>query len=307
MVKPVLSIIIVSFNTEELTRQCLTSLFQADKRLDFSGKPQGEEKIPAEIIVVDNNSTDGTRRYLFSLKKKIPSLRLLLNPENVGFGRANNQAMKVARGEYFLLLNSDTIIPEAAISQTLLWLSSHPEVDLVGCKLLNKDGSLQLSAGRFPTLGRVFLTLFLDHFLRNKAMMFSPAKICFVDWVMGAFMLLRRDVFRQTGGFDEKIFMYTEELEWCFRIKKAGFQIAFYPNAKIIHLGGGSSGGKKTNSIINIYRGFVYFYRKHYSPFSLVVLKLMLKVKAKLAILIGKIFANEYLVETYQKALAVIK
>jgi len=306
MIKPILSIIIVSYNTENLLKDCLKSIFKNDKRLDFTGKdinPKDEEKIPAEIIVVDNGSTDGSRKYLKKLQNE--NCKIIFNRKNLGFGQANNQGMKMARGEYILLLNSDTIIPEAAISQTLIWLSSRPEYDLVGCKLLNKDKSLQLSAGRFPFLRKVFLTLFFDHFNQDKAVMYSPNKISEVDWVMGAFMLLRKEVFRKTSGFDPEIFMYMEEVEWCYRQKKAGFRTGFYPNAKIIHIGRGSSkDNDKGKPIISIYRGLVYFYKKHRPGWELFILKLMLKIKALSAMFLGIILKNEYLKNTYRQALA---
>ena len=133
---PTLSIIILSFNTKNILRDCIESIIKNDKRLDFSGKKidsNNEQLMPAELIVVDNGSKDGSVEYLKSLKQgKISNLKLIFNKKNLGFGRANNQAMKNSGGEYILLLNSDTIIFDASISQTLYWLSTHPEYDLVG-------------------------------------------------------------------------------------------------------------------------------------------------------------------------------
>jgi GT2 family glycosyltransferase len=330
MPKPTLSIIIVSYNTKDLLKQCLESILANDRRLDFAGKSadsQAEEQIPAEIIVVDNASTDGSKKYLKSkmlkLKTNVKSknsknshqtsvikhqtlsvrLQAIFNKKNLGFGRANNQGMAIAQGEYFLLLNSDTIVKDCAISQSLLWLSSHPEFDLIGCRLLNTDGTRQPSVGKFPLLANVFWMLFLD-WLPFRRVMFSPKNVERVDWVMGAFMLLRRDVFRKTKGFDEKMFMYMEEVEWCYRINKRGLVIGFYPNAKIIHIGRGSSQGGRRLPIVSIYKGLVYFYRKHRSPVELWCLRFMLKLKAILLILLGTLLGNDYLKKTYREALA---
>jgi len=302
MIKPILSIIILSYNTKGVLEDCLTSIVRHDKRLNFSGKSlraDQEEIIPAEIIVVDNGSTDGSREMI---NDQWPMVKLIVNKNNLGFGKANNQGMRKARGEYFLLLNSDTLLEEGAISQVVFWLSSRSEFDLVGCKLLNLDKTSQPSTGRFPNLINSFSMLFLDHLLKKQLIMDSPKEIKKVDWIMGACMFLRKDVFRQTKGFDEKIFMYMEEVEWCYRIKQAGFEVGFYPNAKIIHLGGASSTSGRTAPIINIFKGLIYFYKKHYSKTSLFILKLMLKLKAGSSWLLGIISGNEYLKKTYHQA-----
>jgi len=299
--KPTISIVIVSYNTKRLLESCVSSLFKHDRRLDFSGKkisPGDEESIPAELIIVDNASADGSANYIKGLARR-KSVAAVLNKKNLGFGQANNQGMRLAKGEYILLLNSDTIINQAAVSQTLFWLASRPEYDVVGCRLLNKNKTLQPSVGNFPHLSNVFSMLFLD-WLGKKAMR-SPGNIVLVDWIMGAFMLLRTSAFRQTSGFDKNIFMYMEEVEWCYRLKQAGHRIAFYPNASIIHIGGAST-KNKTPKILNIYRGLIYFYRKHKGGFQLALLKLMLKIKAGLVIVLGTIISNEEIRDTYRQA-----
>jgi len=302
--KPTLSIIIVSFNTKKLLKDCLNSILKYDKRLDFSRKEiktSEEELIPAEIIVIDNHSQDGSKEWLKAWEKKSPGFKVIYSSENLGFGKANNLGMKKAQGEYFLLLNSDTLLTQSALSQTLFWLSSHPEYDLVACRLLNKDQSFQVNTGRFPHLRNAFIMLYLDHLFKKQLIMDSPQSVKGVDWVMGAFMMLKKDVFRQTKGFDEQIFMYMEEVEWCYRIKKKGFRVGFYPGASLIHLGGASS-PSRTEPILQIYQGLVYFYKKHYSKASLFILKLMLKVKALGSWFWGVIKSNEYLKKTYRQA-----
>jgi len=327
--KPILSIIIVNYNTKKLTQQCLKSLIRNDRRLDFGNRetgPNQEEIIPAQIIIIDNASTDGSKKMLTKFKKQMEinrnmqsstakyietgrnmpvagnNFKVIFNKKNLGFAKANNQGAKIAEGEYILLLNSDTIVKEGAISQSLLWLSSHPERDLLGIKLLNLDGTIQASVGKFPSLKAVFFMLFLDRISGGRSMS-SPAKTTSVDWVMGAFMLMRREVFTKSKGFDENFFMYMEEAEWCYRLKKMNFKIGFYPYAKIIHLGRGSAKTGRVKPIINIYRGLIIFYKKH-KPAQLPILKAILAIKAAISWSIGLIIKNEYLKKTYHQALA---
>lgn len=308
--KTTLTIVIVNYNTKGLLEQCLNSLKKNEKRLVFDDKAidaGNEELIPAEIIIVDNASQDGSLDYLKKLKKsnKFPNLSLILNKKNVGFGQANNQAMSKAKGEYIFLLNSDTIIKESAISQLLFWLSNHPEFQLAGCKLLNADSTTQPSAGYFPTVKKVFEMIFFDRMKGQMQSMYSPKETQEVDWVMGAAMMVRKYVYQETRGFDPKIFMYMEEVEWCYRINKLGYKIAFYPFAKIYHLGRGSSKGNRTDPIINIYRGIIYFYKKHHSLAKLAIIRIILFTKALLALTIGIVKNNKYLKETYSAAVKI--
>lgn len=308
--KTILTIAIVSYNTKDLLKQCLESLKKNEKRLVFDNKSidtNNEELISAEIIIVDNASQDGSVEYLEKLKKanKFSNLSLILNKKNVGFGQANNQAMNKAKGEYIFLLNSDTIIKESAISQLLFWLSSHPEFQAVGCKLVNSDSSTQPSVGYFPTITRVFEMMFIDRLKGSMRSMFSPKETQEVDWIMGAAMMVRKFVYQETGGFDPQIFMYMEEVEWCYRINKLGYRIAFYPFAKIFHLGGGSSKGDRTNPIINIYKGIIYFYKKHQNPIKLAIIRLILISKSLSALIIGLLKNDKYLKNTYFAALKI--
>ncbi len=307
--RPTLSIIILSYNTKKILEACVNSLLTKDKRLDFSNNPtsgENDDSIPTEIIIVDNGSSDSSVEYLHKLGRgKKENLRILFNKKNLGFGKANNQAMKICKGEYILLLNSDTLVFDASISQTLLWFSTHPEYDLVGCRLLNPDKTNQGSVANFPHLKEAFSMLFLDRLVKNIKTMYSPDNIQPVDWIMGAFMLLRKDVYRQTKGFDENYFMYMEEVEWCYRINQKNLKIGFYPNARVIHLGGQSSSGR-TQPIVNIFNGLIYFYKKHKKTHELILLKIMLNIKALTSYFIGVIKNDEYLKKTYRQALATI-
>lgn len=281
-----ISIIILSWNTKSLLRDCLKSL-----------------KGDGEIIVVDNNSSDGSVQMV---QTEFPKVKLILNKKNLGYGAANNQGIKMAKGDYLLLLNSDTVVKDEAPLKMAEFLAQNPQAGVVGCCLLNKDGSLQPSAGPFPSLGVSFVMLFLEHWWKNLART-SFAKTTEVDWVMGAALMFRREVIKKAGLMDEGIFMYMDEVEWCFRIKKAGFKVFFYPGAKIIHLFGGSSKTGRETPILNIYKGLIYLYQKHYSPTQLKILKFMLKLKAGTAWLLGKITGNTYLIKTYVQAFQITR
>jgi len=281
------SIIILSWNTKQLLRNCLKSL----------------KGMAVETIVVDNGSTDDSPAMV---TKEFPQVKLIKNKKNLGFGAANNQGMKVANGDYLLLLNSDTIVKGGAPLKMATFLARNPKAGAVGCRLLNSDGSLQPSAGPFPNLKVSFVMLFLEHWLKDLTRA-SFAKTTEVDWVMGAALMIRREVIKKAGWMDEGIFMYMDEVEWCYRIKKAGFKVFFYPGAEIIHLFGASSKTGRKDPILNIYRGLIYLYQKHYSPFQLRILKIMLKLKAREALILGWLTNNHYLKQTYAEALKIVK
>jgi hypothetical protein len=282
-----LSIIILNWNTKELLSQCLKSL--------------GGEK-ETEIIVVDNGSVDGSVEMV---KKDFPEVKLIQNKENLGFSKGNNVGIKEAKGDYLMLLNSDTIVKKGALQKLVSFLDSHPEVDIVGPKLLNKDGTNQASCGRFPDLGVAFVMLFKEHMGGSKQVRYSPSESGLVDWMMGAAFMARREVFEKIGGLDEEIFMYMEEVEWFYRTKKADLKSYFLKEAEIIHLGRGSAKSGKKDPILNIYKGMIHYYKKHKSSFELVILRAMLKLKALVAFLIGCLRNDSYLKETYGEALKI--
>ena len=282
-----LSIIVVSFNTKKLLDDCLSSVFRSLRGT----------KVSFEVIVVDNVSTDGTRQML---TKKYPKVRTILKKENVGFGRGNNQGIKEAHGEYTFLLNSDTIILGRAIEKLLSFARLHPR-SFVGPKLLNRDRSSQTSCGAFFSLPVVFASLFLkgDHIGLTR---WSPDSVRRVDWVSGAALMGPRRLFLDGLLFDERIFMYMEEVDLLYRARQKGYKALFYPHATIIHLGSGSSTNKRKGPILNIYRGLKYFYAKYHAPWKVRILLLLLKTKAAIAWSIGVITGSSYLKETYAEA-----
>lgn len=233
MNKPNLSIIIVSWNVKDLLQKCLSSIEarQADLVL--------------EIIVVDNASQDGT---VAMVKDSFPQVRLIANNKNFGFAAANNQAIKQARGEFILLLNPDTEIIDESLSKALDYIKHNLACGICGVKLLNPDRSLQLSVRRFPSWWPIFLMLLklpkifknlkaVNHYLATD---FDYTKTQAVDQVMGAFMLIRGEVLDRIGLLDERFFIWFEEVDLCWRVKQAGYQVCYFSEAQIIHYGGQS-------------------------------------------------------------------
>ncbi|MBI3576851.1 glycosyltransferase family 2 protein [Candidatus Gottesmanbacteria bacterium] len=283
-----LSIIIPSFNTERLLDRCLSSIFTS---LEGSS-------LMYEVIVIDNASEDASIKLLH---KKYPRVQIISNKENLGFGKANNQGIKKAKGKFILLLNSDIEALDGAIEG--LWrFAKGQKKSFVGGKLLNEDGSPQASAGPMYSLPVVFVMLFCkgDQLGITR---WSPRKVKQVDWVSGACVIAPRSAFVDVGLFDEGIFMYMEEIEFLYRAAKRGYTTLFYPAARFIHSGAASSGSRRT-PVVNIYTGLLYFYRKHQSRVAYDLLRDMLIVKALAAMLVGRIIRRSDLFQTYEKALA---
>jgi len=299
---PLLSIIIISFNTCQITLDCLKSL-KADKELEFDlTKTSTSSKIPTEVIVVDNNSHDDSVAKL----QNINWIKLIKNSQNSGFGKANNQALKIAQGQYFLLLNSDTLILHSAVSQSLIWLSAHPEAHICTAQLLNANKSIQASGGFFPNLLNVFAwSLGLDDLpLFNYLIKpFHPHTPSFYthdnfflkdhrqDWVTGAFMLLRRSIYESVGGFDEKYFMYGEEVEWSYRmhLKFPQSQCWYLVGPQIIHLGGASA-LKRSDPIVREYQGALSFFKKHRPLWQIFFVKIFFQTSCFLRSFINPIY-----------------
>jgi hypothetical protein len=272
-----LSIIIVNWNTQDLTLQCLSSL--AEALVSFAPGS-------VEIIVVDNNSQDNSTT---AISAHFPWVRLLVNSSNLGFARANNQAMTVSTGEFVLLLNSDTIVHPAAVVTLMNFMTMHPHAGAAGARLLNPDGSLQPSCSPFPTLGREAWRLFHLDALSPRAIYpmheWSGTEPRSVDVVQGACMIVRRQALDQTGLFDNDYFMYSEEVDLCLRIKRMGWEIYWVPQAQIVHLGGQSSKQAATKMFLHLYRSKVLFFRKHEGESAACVYKGILAAAAVLRLL----------------------
>lgn len=288
MSQPVLSIIIISFNTRTITLDCLQSIVKS------------RISVPYEIIVFDNASSDGTQKAITELAKKYTQIHLVENRHNIGFGKGNNEAVKLAKGGYILLLNTDIVVLDDAIDKLLTYYREHETtIHFVGGKLYNKDMTPQVSRGLFFTLPVVLAFIFLQGdkrgWTRNSPDTATPA-----EWVSGACILTKKSHFEALGGFDTDIFMYMEEVDLLYRAHKQHLRTYFYPEAHFIHLGAASS--NRTYPILQVYKGLLFFYKKHYSPLAFVILKFMLQLKARIAILVGRTTKNLYLIQTYEEA-----
>ncbi|VVA43367.1 Glycosyl transferase, family 2 [Candidatus Roizmanbacteria bacterium] len=291
-----LSIVIVSYNTKKITQDCLESINRS-----LTGA-----KIKYEVVVVDNNSHDGSQELLETMSQDSKNYLIYKQTdENLGFGRGNNLGVKMAQGQYILLLNSDIIILNRAIEKLYnFYVAQEKPIHFLGAKLLNRDLTPQPSAGRFFTLPVVFATLLLrgDYWGLTRS---SPDKLVQVDWISGACIMTTKRRYQRLGGFDKNIFMYMEEVDLLYRAKKLGLNTFFYPYSQIIHLGSASSGGK-TFPILQVYKGFLFFYKKHYPVFHLLILRVILKFKAIIAYLVGKIKGDQYLIKTYEEAFKLV-
>jgi GT2 family glycosyltransferase len=284
-----LSILIISYNTKKLTLDALRSLFKSLK----------DTKIKYEVLLLDNNSTDNS---VSSIKKEFKNkVKLFALKENLGFGKGNNYLVKKASGEVLVFLNSDTKIINNGIFKLYdYFLKTEARYQFIGPKLFNKDLTVQYSAGPFYSLLIIFVALFLkgDYFGITR---YSPNKSRAVDWVSGACFITKKKYYNAVGGFDENIFMYMEEIDLFYRARKIGYQVGFYPGAKVLHYGSASSQGRK-EPIINVYKGFIYFYQKHHNKNENYILKLLLKTKAMVGYTLGAFINNKYLKETYAEA-----
>lgn len=276
------SIIILSYNTKELLKSCLQSIYTFLKGLDF------------EIIVFDNASTDGSTNMLHREFKKV---KLVESDKNLGFAKGINTAEKHARGEDLLFLNSDTKVTDGSIGDMVALLEKDNSIAVVGGKLQNEDKTTSESYGNFYHLLDVFRLLFFQTRLKREELRHGKA----VDWVSGGFMLIRRSVFEEIGGFDEHFFMYMEDMELCFRLKKRNLSVWYLPSVSVVHVGQGSS--NRSFAIVQIYKGLLYFYKKHKSYWEYFLVKLMLVMKGHISIFVGTLTNNTYLRSTYSQAL----
>lgn len=333
-----LSVIIVSYNTKELTLQTLESLLADIKSSDLLKKD-------SEIYVVDNNSQDGSLKAVkeFFNKAKFRNYQLIANKQNLGFAKANNQALKNARGQYLLLLNSDTIVQKGTLESLIKTFLDHPDqlatattqdsekiLDYLGIlspTLLNPDGSLQPQGGSKLSLCAVFNQMFflddipvLGRFLpstqhtghnqRPLQKLFLDRKnqktnLIYKDWVAGTAMMIRKSVIDRIGHLDKNIFMYGEDQEFCLRAKNHHFDIAIHPGAKIVHLGSASSSSK--NAILGEFKSYLYIWQKHFPAWQQSLLRLILKAGALWRYLIYRLTGNKRQATIYREALAIIK
>ncbi len=289
MKKADLSVIIVSFNTQKILVDCLESITKNTKDLAY------------EVIVVDNGSKDGSSAMVKKYSEKHSAVSLIDAKKNLGFGRANNLGAKKAKGTYLLFLNSDTLILDNALAGAY------------SCRLLNVDRSFQASGGHFPNLTNLFAwQFFIDDLplIGDYLPSFHPKQSQYdqnkkMDWVTGAFILVKKEFFDQVDGFDEKIFMYTEEMELCFRLAKIGHPTIYTNHPAIIHLGS-ASGGSYLALTMEI-KNMLYFWQKHLPSWQLPLVKALFWMGSLLRLLIfGIIKGDEKARHAYYHALGFI-
>lgn len=260
-----LGIVVVNYNTRDLLRNCLRTVYAS--RGDFT----------FEVCVVDNHSTDGSAEMVAD---EFPQVRRIVNPENRGYPVANNQGLHLLgypddpeSPRFALLLNPDTELPLDGLAEMLAFMDAHPEAGVAGPKLVRQDGSLDLACRRsFPSpevsfyrfsgLARLFPRS--RRFGRYNMTYLDPDVMTEVDAVVGAFMMIRREAIAQVGLMDEVFFMYGEDLDWCYRIKAAGWKVYYNPEVTVLHIKRAAS---RRNALaqVEFWRAMDYFYRKHYA------------------------------------------
>jgi len=266
-----LSVIIVNWNTRDLLAQCLQSLRDTIRISSF------------EVWVVDNGSSDGS---VAMVQERFPQTHVIANSENVGFVRANNQAIArwqgQGQGRYVLLLNSDTQALPGSLDKAVRFMDAHSNAGIVGVRLLNSDETFQASFTPFPTLWREFLILSgVGRWLIRPTFPSCGPQIekgaqKIKGYAEGAYLMARREAVDQVGGLDERIFMYAEDVDWCYRFQQAGWGVWYLPQAPIIHYGGQSSKKRRGRMEAELYRSRVYFFRKHYGKIAAFCLKALI-------------------------------
>jgi len=254
-----LSIIIVNWNTREVTRACLQSVF------DHLGEGGANGK--AEVFVVDNASSDGSQAMI---RECYPRVRLIENADNRGFAAANNQALRLSAGRYVLLLNSDTLVLGDVLSRSVDYFDGHPDVGVMGCRVLNEDRTVQLTCSRYPSLFNFLISAFgLSNlrwpriFGREHMRDWQRDDEREVDVVSGCYLLVRRAAMEQVGLLDETFFFCGEETDWCRRFQNAGWKLKFAPVGEIVHLGNVSGRKRGHRRDIMLSEGLVRFMWKH--------------------------------------------
>lgn len=255
---PPCTAIVVTFNSREEIAACLTSL-------------EAQSGVALTICVVDNASSDGTADLVAD---RFPAVELVKSANNLGFGRGNNLVLMRSASPFFALVNPDTVLPPDAIGACLAYLEAHPAVGFVGTRLVTPEGRPQRTGHSFLGVWSLFAeTFFLDRFsspasssLRGWEV--GPDRPTEVDWLTGAFLVVRREVVEQVGAFDPDFFMYGEEMDWCYRARRAGWRVAYLPEPAVVHVGGASSRPVAGRMFVENLKGRVRFLRKHRGPLA---------------------------------------
>jgi hypothetical protein len=252
-----LSVVIICWNDLRVIRECLRSIFA------------GTQSADVEVIVSDNGSTDGSVQFIH---ENYPQVRVVENGANLGFAKGNNAGIRAAQGEFVLILNPDTIIPEGSLEKFIAFANQHPEAGAFGCRVLNLDGTYQVSARLFPTVKRYWVSaLYLQGLARFSSLFtfeeyegWKGDRERQIDWQSGCCVMFRGPLLKSLGGFDEQFFYHFEEVDLCHRVWDAGFPILFTPEATITHLGGQSVNRFPVRFEIEKLRSRHRFFYKHY-------------------------------------------
>jgi len=273
------SVIIVTWNSASTIQNCLESI-----------RTQSVDD-PIEVIVVDNHSFDHTTRLV---KDGFPEVNLVANETNTGFAAANNRAAMIAKGRYLLLLNPDTEVPPGAFHKLIEYADSYPEIGVLGPRLVNSDGSHQRSCWRgYPGVAMALIdALYLWTFPRfpiARLSEYTPEELtrpCDVDHLLGACLLIRRAAWEEVGPFDEVFFLFLEETDWCWRARRNGWRVVYYPDVTIVHHGQHSMRQQPSQSLPQFYRSYCRFYRKHHPRhyLGLVAIKALIVIASLLRI-----------------------
>jgi GT2 family glycosyltransferase len=267
-----LSVIIVNWNTRQLVMESLQSLYRAIG--DFS----------MEVFVVDNGSSDGS---VEAVRTTFPRVILVANTKNIGFAKANNEALRRARGKYFLFLNTDVILHGDAVAALLEFMEKTPQAGIVGAQLLNPDGTKQNSFDNFPTLlseglNKSLLRMFFPNRFPSKRLSLSSPTA--VESVIGACMMVRKDAVDEVGPMDEDYFFFMEETDWCYRVRQRGWGVYLVPQAQAVHLQGGTADRVKVQAKLEYYRSRYFFFKKHRGTLQAGVLRGILLLKLSMSL-----------------------
>jgi len=275
---------IVSYNTRELLKSCLSSIYQKTRGIEF------------EVIVVDNGSSDNSVKMI---RKEFPQVKLIENRENLGFARANNQAIEQSRARYFLLFNPDTSFKANSPHEMIKFMDNHPQIGILGCKILNTDGTIQPSNASFPNLFTEFLRAFqlkrlisgvrlrekigqkwnriLGLTLREYLRVYwDSERIREVNWVTGACLLARRKAIEDVGLLDGNFFMYYEDADWCYRMREKDWTTCYFPFFEVVHYVGKSDDRFSPSTFIERHKSMYYYFRKHKGKKAVFLLRLLI-------------------------------
>lgn len=294
---PIVSIIIINYNANKILENCVKSILRFTTDLDF------------EIIIVDNHSSEFDSEFFTSLSKRV---KIIINKSNIGFGKANNKGLKEAKGKYVLFLNNDTIFLENSILKILNYISDTDKKQIIGCKLLNKDGSLQISIGKFENLRYLFFVNYFIYLLFPRSKFFNKYYLNYlnlsepteVDFVKGAFIFCLNKYAKELNGFDENFYFYGEEVDFCYRFKKLGGKVIYYPNTKIIHIGGATTDLNNWFKYKNQAASKIQFYQKYFKGIKFLIALIFhysgLLLRTAVYLLIGLIrFDSKKFIKSY--------